>query len=121
MKIGILSMVALVASSAASAGVPSAPAVTIKASGQGHWEILCHVFSGSGEETIRAIEPGRDTLTVSNVRRASCNYKNASTGPLAVAVTSDALTCPFKVAADVPCEAQFGKSDFGTFELKGKR
>lgn len=123
MKTGILSAIALLATSlatAASAGTPVAPVVTIKASGQGGWEILCHVTPTSGDETVRGLAPDRDTFATANIRRATCNYKNASTGPLTVSINSTAFACPFKLPAEAPCETQFGKSQFGSFELRRK-
>lgn len=122
MKFGILPIIAALAvSGPAYAEAPSAPVISIKGSGSGNWEVLCHVTSNGGEETVRGLTPSRDTLATNNIRRATCNYKNASTGPLTIAVSSTAFPCPFNVEADAQCAAEFGKSEFGTFEVKGKR
>lgn len=122
MKFGILPIIAALAVSApVHAEAPSAPVVTIKGSGSGNWEVLCHITSNGGDETVRGLTPSRDTLATNNIRRATCNYKNASAGSLTIAVSSSAFACPFKVAADAQCAAEFGKSDFGTFEVKRKR
>ena len=122
MKFGILPIIAALAiTGPAYAEAPSAPAVTIKGSGAGKWEVLCHVTSNGGDETVRALEPSRDTFATNNIRRATCNYKNGSTGPLTITVISSTFTCPFKGAAEGECVTQYNKGAFGTFEVRRGR
>ncbi|MBB3862085.1 hypothetical protein GGQ88_003379 [Novosphingobium hassiacum] len=120
MKSGLLALAALLASTTASAGTPAAPLVTINGSGQGSWEVLCHVASAGGDETIRALGPDRPTLALTSLRRATCNYKNGARGPLTIAIVSTAFACPFTVSADASCETQFKPGAFGSIELRRK-
>jgi|EndMetStandDraft_8_1072994.scaffolds.fasta_scaffold02570_12 hypothetical protein len=120
MKSGLLAIAALLASAAASAGAPATPQLTIRGTGQGSWELLCHVTSPGGDETIRAVGPDRPVLALTNLRRATCNYKNGSAGPLTVAVETTQFSCPFVGAAEGTCESQLKPGAFGSIELRRK-
>lgn len=119
MKFGIFQIVAALAMSVpAYADAPSASLVSIKGSGAGKWEVLCHVTSRGGDDSIRILEPSRDTFATNNIRLASCNYKNGSAGPLTISVSASAFACPFKGAPEGECAAVYSAGAFGTFELR---
>ncbi|RQW40504.1 hypothetical protein [Novosphingobium sp. LASN5T] len=120
MKSRLLAIAALLASTGATAGTPATPMVTVRGTGQGSWEMLCHVTAPGGDETIRAVGPDRPVLALTSLRRATCNYKNGSAGPLAVAIETTQFACPFAGAAEGTCETQFKTGAFGSIELRRK-
>lgn len=120
MKPGFLAVATLLTAVAANAGAPASPQVTIRGSGQGNWELLCHVGVVGGDETIRAVGPDRPMLALANARRVTCNYKNGAAGPLTVSIETTQFSCPFAGAVDGACEGQIKASAFGSIELRRK-
>ncbi|WP_068075680.1 hypothetical protein [Novosphingobium lentum] len=121
MKSAFLAIAALVATTSANAGSPAAPLVTITGSAQGSWEMLCHVTSSNGDETILGLGPDHASSALTYLRRATCNYKNSARGPLTVTFASSTFACPFKAPVAAPCEAQFTPGAFGSIEIRRKQ
>lgn len=118
LKLAVASITAL--SSIAIAAQPLETQPMLRASSEGQYEVWCKITPTSGEETTRYLQPGRDALGLSKVRRAECNYKAGSSGPVTVSVTGSDWACPFAVAADGTCQSTFNKASFGSFNLKRK-
>lgn len=97
------------------------PVSTLSAHGEGNWEIICHVLRPGGEQTVRILDPQRGSYSDPELRRASCDIKNANKGPLVVTISAPAMACPFKGASDDACEETFAKGRAGSFELKAKK
>ena len=91
----------------------------LRTSGDGQYEVWCKITPTSGEESTRYLQPGRETLSLGRVRRASCTYKITSGQPLSVALTGADWACPFASASGTDCTQAFAKGS-GTFELKRK-
>lgn len=121
MRIRELTAAVLLVTSSASQAAPSDHPISITASGQGQWQMLCHVTPESGEENVRVLEPQRAAFTSTNMRRATCNFKNASTGPTTITIEGAAWACPFPVSDGGTCAKTIAASAFGDFELKRKR
>jgi len=115
----ILAVLAAAATSPALADTP-APQSVLTSSGAGRYEVWCKVTPMSGDEATHYLQPGRDTLPLGKVRRADCNYKATSAGPLTLKLAGSEWNCPFKVAADAACEATFAQASFGSFDLRRK-
>lgn len=88
--------------------------------GAGQYEVWCKVTPMSGEETTRFLQPGRATLVLAKVRRADCNYKATSAGPLTLTLSGPEWTCPFSKGSAATCEVSFPATSFGSFELRRK-
>ncbi len=106
--------------SAAPAGAAHSPAAasTISATGQGNWEIICHIVRPGGETINRILDAGHDHYSDASLLRASCDVKNANRAPLAVSISAPAMKCPFKVSDNGACEQSFAKGRAGSFELR---
>lgn len=100
---------------------PVEPAATLKTTGEGQYEVWCAITPTSGDESTRYLQPGRDTLALSKVRRAECNYKTTSSGPVTVSLQGSEWACPFAAATEGTCQATFGKGTFGSFNLRRKQ
>lgn len=107
----------LLAQSPASAEVAEAPAV-LTSTGTGQYEVWCKVAPTSGDDVTLYLQPGRENLALARVRRADCSFKASSTGPLTVKLSGSGWSCPFKVAAEGPCEMTAPAGSFGEFRLR---
>lgn len=108
---------ALLAQSPASADVAEPPAV-LTSSGTGKYEVWCKLAPTSGDDVTLYLQPGRDKLALARVRRADCSFKASSAGPLTVKLSGSGWSCPFKVAAEAPCEMTAPAGSFGEFRLR---
>lgn len=116
-----VSVVLLIAGSLAGPGAAmAAPDVvpTISASGQGSWEMICHIVA-DGDQSDRILGPDRSSYSSPKLQRASCSYKGASGGPLVITITG-AAACPFKGASADACTLSVPRGRAGSFELKVK-
>lgn len=96
------------------------PQPALVTTGAGQYEVWCKVTPMSGEEATRYLQPGRATLALAKVRRADCNYKATSAGPLTLTVSGAEWTCPFTKDSAAACEVSFPANSFGSFELRRK-
>lgn len=112
-----VSAVLLIAGSLAGPGTAMAApdvAPTISASGQGSWEMICHI--AAGDQSDRILGPDRSSYSSPKLQRASCSYKGASGGPLVITITGP-TACPFKGASADACMLSVPKGRAGSFEL----
>lgn len=116
-RISIAAMLLLAGS--ASQAAPGDRPVSLAVSGEGKWQTWCHITPESGEEYVRALEPGRATFTSPNMRRATCKFQSTSAGP--ITIEGDAWACPFPVVGGGACAKTAARSTFGDFEIKRKR
>jgi len=119
---GLLLMTSANASAApAGDGQGPAPAPsTLSAHGEGNWEIICHILRPGGEQIVRILNSQRSTYSDPELRGASCSIRNASKGPLVVAISAPAMACPFKGATVDACEETIAKGRADSFDLKAK-
>ncbi len=115
-----LAVTILAAAASSAVAQTSVPQPVLATSGAGQYEVWCKVTPMSGEETTRYLQPGRDVLPLGKVRRADCNYKATSAGPLTLKVSGAEWNCPFKVPADTACETTLAPTSFGSFEMRRK-
>jgi len=120
MKTAMLGMLLMTSPSAALADDAGDAASTISARGDGSWEIICHVVRPGGDTATPILSPGRSSYSDRELRRASCDVRNAAKGPLVVTISAPAMACPFKSAVADACEQTFAKGRAGSFELKAK-
>jgi len=118
MKVSVVLLIAgsLAGPSAAMAAPGTAP--TISASGQGSWEMICHIVAG-GDQSDHILGPDRSSYSSPKLQSASCSYKGASGGPLVITITGT-TACPFKDASADACTLTVPKGRAGSFELKVK-
>jgi hypothetical protein len=121
MKSKLVATAILVAISSTSQAAPSDHAISIAVTGQGQWQAWCHVAPDSGEEFVRAIDPTRATYSTGNIRRATCNFKNAAAGPMTIKIDGAKWACPFPVSDQGTCSKTVAAGGFGDFALKQKR
>ncbi|MEG3146020.1 hypothetical protein U1839_15285 [Sphingomonas sp. RT2P30] len=117
MKMWTIILAAVVSAAPADAADAPAAVNTLSATGQGNWEIICHIVRPGGESLNRILDAGHDHYSDANLLRASCDVKNANRAPLIVSISAPALKCPFKVAETGACEQSFAKGRAGSFEL----
>jgi hypothetical protein len=120
MSIRILSAAFLIAASAANGATGDDNTITLRASGEGQWQVWCSITPRGSDAFTRFLEPGRDTFSSRTMQLASCNYKNASAGALTISVDGPSWQCPFPLTADGKCEQSFRASAFGAFDLRHK-
>lgn len=112
-----ISALALVMASATGAvAAPEGKPVTIKAEGQGSWEVWCKVSPSRGSEYTAFVEPSRPELKLSTPTSAACSYKNSSSGDLLISVDG-AEKCPFRKPTEAGCATKFRRGSFGDFSL----
>jgi len=114
----LAAVIALTPAAALAQTTDSQPALVT--AGVGQYQVWCKVTPMSGEEATRYLLPGRATLVLAKVRRADCNYKATSAGPLTLTVTGAEWTCPFSKDSAATCEVSFPATSFGSFELRRK-
>ncbi len=115
----LLLTAALVAGPACAVGAPS-DVSTVSATGEGNWEIICHVSTFGGDDTPRILSNGKSSLSLAGMRSASCSFHKPPKNPLTVTIESATLLCPFKSAAPDACKQTFEKGPAGSFEIKQK-
>ncbi|MFA6113339.1 MAG: hypothetical protein WC729_05090 [Sphingomonas sp.] len=118
MKSLMVGMLLVTSTSAALAGDGKDAMSTVSARGEGRWEMICHVTRSGGEQIVRILDPERNSYSDPELRRASCDIKNANKAPLVVSISAPAMACPFKSAGASACEQTFAKGRAGSFELK---
>ena len=91
---------------------------SISATGQGSWEMLCHIVA-DGEQSDRFLGPNRSSYSNPKLQRAECSYKAPQAAPLVITIAGSA-TCPFKGASADACTLTEIKGRAGKFELKFK-
>ena len=110
----------LVAGPACAIDAPSNASV-MSATGEGNWEIICHVSTGGGDDSLRILNGGKTSFSLAGMRSASCSFHKPSAKPLTITFESATLLCPFKsVAAPDACRQTFEKGAVGSFDLKPK-
>lgn len=104
------------------AGAVDAPTTitTVSATGEGSWEIICHVSAGGGGDSPRILNNGRTSFSAADVRGASCSFTKSSRSALTISIESATLLCPFKSAAPDTCRQTFEKGGAGSFDIKLK-
>jgi hypothetical protein len=107
----------LVASPVNAADAASAPP-SISASGQGNWEMICHIVA-NGDQQVRVLGPDHSIYSDAKMQRASCDYKNTTSAPLVITIAG-APACPFKDASADACSLTVAKGRAGSFDLKVK-
>lgn len=110
---------AMLAGSAHAAEAPAVESV-ISATGEGNWEIICHVVRPGGEQIVRILNAQQNKYSDASLLRASCDVRNANRAPLAVSISAPAMRCPFKVEGANACEQTFAKGRAGSFEFSTK-
>jgi len=112
----------LMAASVLAGQIPAAEAQgappSISASGQGDWEMICHLVTG-GDQSDAILGPDRSSYSNPRLQRASCTYKSPSSAPLVITI-SGAGGCPFKGVNADACVLTTSKGRAGSFELKVK-
>lgn len=111
---GSMALLAPVNVAAAPDAVP-----TISATGDGAWEMICHVVAG-GDQLVRVLSADRHVYADPKMQRASCEYRNSQRGPLTISI-SGANTCPFKGASAEACTISVPSGRAGSFELRVNR
>ena len=94
-----------------------APAMTITVTGQGKWEVLCHV-SGKGDDETVFLTPARGSLSRTGVKAASCQTTSPARGPITFSLVG-ALNCPLRQAPAGTCEQAF-RSGSASLEYNAK-
>lgn len=90
---------------------------TITASGEGNWEMICHIVRPGGDQIVRILEHDRNTYSDASLLRASCEIRNTRKSPLVVTIAAPTMKCPFKTAAADTCTQTFAPGRAGSFEL----
>ena len=111
---------ALLAGSSAASAQTADPIPTLSSSGAGQYEVWRKVTPTLGEEATRYLQPGRDSLPLSKVRRAECSYKANSAGPLTLKLIGAEWNCPFAKSTEAACEVTYAAAAFGGIDLKRK-
>ena len=93
---------------------------TLSATGEGSWEIICHVVKPGGEQVVRILNAEQSRYSDASLLRASCDVKNANRAPLVISLSAPAMKCPFKAGDTDACEQTFAKGRAGSFELRAK-
>lgn len=91
--------------------------VTMSATGEGGWEIICHATAADGDQP-HILYSSRPSFSGTGIHRLACTMKNASKGPLVVHVTAPNSACPFRGAAEGVCEQTLRKGGADSFDLK---
>lgn len=115
----LLLTAALAAGAAWAADTPTTIS-TVSATGDGSWEILCHVNAGGGDNAIRILNKNRPGFSIPGMRGASCSFTKPGKNALTISIESAALLCPFKSAAPDACTQTFEKGAAGSFNIKPK-
>lgn len=95
-------------------------ASTLSATGDGNWEIICHINTNGGDDSPRILNKGKSSISVAEMRSGSCSFHKSSKQPLIVTIESATVLCPFKSAAPDACTQTFEKGAAGSFEIKPK-
>lgn len=120
MKMNVLVAVALLgAGNAAHAAADEQP-LSVAVTGQGASDVWCHITPKSGEEFVRYFRAGTPFAST-NVRRATCSFKNSTATPMTITLGGDAWACPFPVSAAGACTKEVEARGNGDFDLKRKR
>ena len=81
----------------------------------------CHVFPKGGDEYVRFLDDGRNSLATEALWKLECEYKGSSRGPTTITIRSDTLACPFKNASADACTVTLRKGGVGSFQAKEKQ
>lgn len=116
----VMLLVAALTAGPALASDTSANPSTVSATGEGGWEVICHVNTGGGDDTVRILNSGKSSFSLAAVRGASCSFTKPGKAALTILIQSSTLRCPFKSAESDACKQTFEKGAAGSFDLKPK-
>ena len=97
---------------------PAVTAISVKA--VGGWEMICHVTTSFGDQTVQILDAGHSSLALTGFNNVSCEQTGAGRGPMVVSVAGPA-TCPFKGATQGACEKSFASGRAGSFAVRPRR
>ena len=116
----LLLTAALVARPACAVDAPRNVSV-LSATGDGHWEMICHVNTEGGDEMPRILDSSKSSMSVTGMWSGSCSFSKPGKMPLTISIESTTVACPFKAAAPDACKQTFDKGSAGSFDIKPKR
>jgi len=116
----MLLLTAALAATPASAVDAPTNVSTVSATGEGSWEVICHVGTVGGEDSPWILNNRRTSFSVAGARAASCAFTKPSRSALTISIESTTLLCPFKSAAPDACKQTFEKGAAGSFDIKQK-
>ena len=112
MKVWILALA--LAGSGVAAQAADVPGIAV--SGDGRWEVNCHVVADGSPKTV-LLAPERPSYSHARLTRAECKYRvNSGAGVKITVSAPDA--CPFTGALPTACSIDVASSNAGSFNFR---